>query len=313
MTETTATQGRARFGVPMQVGGPLASPDFAAPVAAAARAKMHAELGVRNDQVLALVTSGSPGFDVPDTARALSTARGMVPVAVCGHNRQLRRRCAALPGVVAFGWRTDMAVLAVAADVLVHNAGGMSLTEAVVASLPAVIYAPIAGQGRASAAVLADSGMAPWPQNPDELIATVRQQAARGRVDRIELDEKQQVTTVVAELAYRTWEARRARWLPRPKAGDAAVDTMTRARGISSKKAKRELGWTLQYPSQRTGFEADGICCQVQAHVATNTVAASTSRSPRRRRPPPRGSDGTSGTPSTIPTRTALCGGSELR
>ena len=43
-------------------------------------------------------------------------------------------------------------------------------------------------------------------------------------------------------------------WLVRLVAGPAAVDMMTRAPGISSEKAKRELGWTPQYPSWRTGF-----------------------------------------------------------
>jgi nucleoside-diphosphate-sugar epimerase len=47
-------------------------------------------------------------------------------------------------------------------------------------------------------------------------------------------------------------------WLVRLLAGAAAVDMMTRARGISSEKAKRELGWTLRYPSWRTGF-AEGL------------------------------------------------------
>lgn len=43
-------------------------------------------------------------------------------------------------------------------------------------------------------------------------------------------------------------------WLVRPLAGKGAVEIMTQARGISSEKAKRELGWTLQYPTWRTGF-----------------------------------------------------------
>ena len=47
-------------------------------------------------------------------------------------------------------------------------------------------------------------------------------------------------------------------WLVRLLAGKGAVDMMTQARGISSEKAKRELGWTLQYPSWRTGF-AEGL------------------------------------------------------
>jgi nucleoside-diphosphate-sugar epimerase len=43
-------------------------------------------------------------------------------------------------------------------------------------------------------------------------------------------------------------------WLVRLLAGEATVDMMTRARGISSEKAKSELGWTLRYPSWRIGF-----------------------------------------------------------
>ncbi|MEQ4300512.1 NAD(P)-dependent oxidoreductase [Plantactinospora sp. B6F1] len=43
-------------------------------------------------------------------------------------------------------------------------------------------------------------------------------------------------------------------WLVRMLAGEMPVDMMTRARGISSEKAKRELGWTLRYPSWRRGF-----------------------------------------------------------
>lgn len=43
-------------------------------------------------------------------------------------------------------------------------------------------------------------------------------------------------------------------WLARLLAGGAAVDMITRARGISTEKTKRELDWTPQYPSWRTGF-----------------------------------------------------------
>ena len=43
-------------------------------------------------------------------------------------------------------------------------------------------------------------------------------------------------------------------WLVRLLAGRAPVDMMTQARGISSEKIKRELGWTPRYPSWRTGF-----------------------------------------------------------
>jgi 2-alkyl-3-oxoalkanoate reductase len=43
-------------------------------------------------------------------------------------------------------------------------------------------------------------------------------------------------------------------WLARLVAGEAAVVMGTTARGASNAKAKRELGWTLRYPSWRQGF-----------------------------------------------------------
>ncbi|MEV6887360.1 NAD(P)-dependent oxidoreductase [Kribbella sp. NPDC051137] len=46
-------------------------------------------------------------------------------------------------------------------------------------------------------------------------------------------------------------------WLARPLAGDQAVVMMTEGRGFSNAKAKRELGWKLQYPSWRQGFKAE--------------------------------------------------------
>jgi nucleoside-diphosphate-sugar epimerase len=48
------------------------------------------------------------------------------------------------------------------------------------------------------------------------------------------------------------------RWLGRLAGGEAAVIMMTDIRGASNAKAKRELGWQLQYPSWRLGFK-DGL------------------------------------------------------
>src|SRR5919109_1040077 len=45
-------------------------------------------------------------------------------------------------------------------------------------------------------------------------------------------------------------------WLARLFAGEAGVVLGTTARGASNAKAKRELGWTLRYPSWRQGFAA---------------------------------------------------------
>jgi 2-alkyl-3-oxoalkanoate reductase len=45
-------------------------------------------------------------------------------------------------------------------------------------------------------------------------------------------------------------------WLAKLFAGEVGVVTMTQLRGASNAKAKRELGWTLRYPSWRQGFDA---------------------------------------------------------
>ena len=46
------------------------------------------------------------------------------------------------------------------------------------------------------------------------------------------------------------------RWLARLLAGEPSVVLMTETRGASNEKAKRDLGWTLRYPSWRQGFPA---------------------------------------------------------
>ena len=46
------------------------------------------------------------------------------------------------------------------------------------------------------------------------------------------------------------------RWLARVVAGEGAVMIGTESRGASNAKAKRDLGWTLRYPSWRQGFVA---------------------------------------------------------
>jgi nucleoside-diphosphate-sugar epimerase len=45
-------------------------------------------------------------------------------------------------------------------------------------------------------------------------------------------------------------------WLARLIGGETAVMIGTDVRGASNAKAKRELGWTLRYPTWRQGFAA---------------------------------------------------------
>jgi nucleoside-diphosphate-sugar epimerase len=62
-------------------------------------------------------------------------------------------------------------------------------------------------------------------------------------------------------------------WLARVLAGEPGVVMGTEARGASNAKAKRELGWTLRYPSWRQGFP--------QVYAAHEPVVARSERVPR--------------------------------
>ena len=64
-------------------------------------------------------------------------------------------------------------------------------------------------------------------------------------------------------------------WLARLFAGEPGVVTGTEARGASNAKAKRELGWTLRYPSWRQGFFAvyateAASSSEARSHVPAN-------------------------------------------
>lgn len=175
VTAATAADGR-RYGVALRAVGALCAPRFGRPMPRATRDRVRGELGVPSQAPLALLASGSLGMgEVENAVRALEHHPRVWSVVACGHNTKLRARLAGRERVVALGWRDDVPELMAAADVLVHNAGGLSCTEALVAGLPVVTYRPIPGHGRANAAVLAAAGLAAWPRSPIELAAAVEQ------------------------------------------------------------------------------------------------------------------------------------------
>jgi UDP-N-acetylglucosamine:LPS N-acetylglucosamine transferase len=181
VTAATARQAAAHYGVVCAVAGPLVPARFAVRPGPARLAALRAELGLRGGSPVALLGGGSLGLgDVAPTARTI-TESGATAVVLCARNEQLRRSLDQVPGVLALGWRTDVHELLHVADVLVQNAGGLSLTEAMVAGLPAVSYRPIPGHGRANAGVLDAAGLVPWARTPEQLGRLVHAAAGRGR------------------------------------------------------------------------------------------------------------------------------------
>jgi UDP-N-acetylglucosamine:LPS N-acetylglucosamine transferase len=180
VTEATSRMGRLAYRTPMQAVGGLVSPRFGARLAADRRLALREEFGLRDDRPVVLVVAGSLGLgEVPAAVREIAaTGVGQVLV-LCGRNARLQAQFTPEDeGVVALGWRDDVPELMAVADVLVHNAGGLTLTEALTAGLPAITFRPIPGHGTANAATLCDAGLAPWPKDHAELVAAVRAHTA---------------------------------------------------------------------------------------------------------------------------------------
>jgi hypothetical protein len=171
VTDATALDAR-RYGVAARATGPLCAPTFTR--TQRSREAVRDELGLPRTAPVALLSAGSLGMgDIPRTVRDLLAHPRLRVVVLCGRNARLRRRLGRDERVVALGWRDDVSDLMAASDVLVHNAGGLSLTEALAAGLPAITYLPIAGHGRANAEVLAAAGIAPCPRDARELADAV--------------------------------------------------------------------------------------------------------------------------------------------
>lgn len=180
VTAATAEEGSRRYGVPMRAAGPLVPAAFSETVGSQERLRIRAELDLAPRDLAVLLSSGSLGLgQVEATADAVRDAGG-VPVVLCGRNTRLQGRLAGR-GHRALGWRSDVALLMAGCDVLVHNAGGLSLTEALAAGLPALTYAPIAGHGRANAELLDRCGLVPWARSAGELAEYLRAAAAQPR------------------------------------------------------------------------------------------------------------------------------------
>ena len=170
VSDATADQARAAGAGATVVTGPMVPERFTSEWDPEVRRRVRADLGLRDDEYVALLVAGSWGVgDVEATARELIASGAAKPVVVCGRNADLRQRLADVPGLVAIGWTDKMHELMAAADVLVQNAGGLSCMEAFASGLPAVSYRCIPGHGEHNAGVMDSIGIAPWVRTTSEL------------------------------------------------------------------------------------------------------------------------------------------------
>ncbi len=144
-------------------------------------------------------------------------------------------------------------------DSAVTGAGGIALRYGIFYGDP---EERMAGAVRARKFPIAGDGAGVWSfiHLEDAAAATVLALEHDGAgIYNIVDDEPAPVREWLPELA-RILGAKPPQRFPRPLArlfaGEAPVVMATESRGASNAKAKRELGWTLRYPSWREGFRA---------------------------------------------------------
>jgi UDP-N-acetylglucosamine:LPS N-acetylglucosamine transferase len=155
----------------------------APPIAPAFQPRDHqaarSSLGLRTGAFVVLVTGGAWGVGTLAAAVAslLELGERIQVVAVCGRNQTLRRRLEALgeppSRLLPLGFVATMPELMAAADAIVTNAGGVTSLEAFASARPVLLFDPIAGHGRANAAMMQRAGLALVCDGVHELKSTI--------------------------------------------------------------------------------------------------------------------------------------------
>ena len=158
----------------VSVVGPVVRRAFRTPPTA-----VRARWGLPPDAMVVVISAGSLALGGVSVAvgAALAADERCVVVVLCGRDERTRARLERLARrtrrLRVLGWVEDTAGLTAVADVVVNNAGGVTAQEALACGRALVMFRPIPGHGRDSAAALARAGVATCCSDPEELTSVL--------------------------------------------------------------------------------------------------------------------------------------------
>ncbi|NMC81059.1 MAG: glycosyltransferase [Chloroflexi bacterium] len=143
------------------------------------RNELRARLGWPQDQPVVLLVGGGDGMGpMEQVAHAIDHAR--LPAAlivIAGRNQALRNRLEnhswSIP-VRVYGFVREMPDFMRAADILVTKAGPGTITEALIAGLPMVLYSRIPGQEDGNVSYVTGNGVGIWAPEPAAVAGALR-------------------------------------------------------------------------------------------------------------------------------------------
>jgi len=167
------------------------------------------------DRRLILLVGGGEGMG-PIEKTAVAIAESALPISlivVAGRNQGLKNRLEArhwpIPTFI-YGFVNEMPDFMRAADILVTKAGPGTISEALNAGLPMVLYSRLPGQESGNIAFITSEGAGVWAPHPSEIVAAIRHWITRPlELDRARLkclrlarpQAAQQIARIVAERA----------------------------------------------------------------------------------------------------------------
>lgn len=189
------------------IGLPVAQRFCLAP---ADKTVLRQQLGWPNDRPVVLLVGGAEGLGpVYDTARAVARLPGDFALAVVsGRNEALRQRLERTDWEVPtfiYGFERRMPELMQAATFLVTKAGPGTITEAINAGLPIILYNRIPGQEDGNVDYVVAKGVGKWAPSPSATAAAVRDwlespEAVKRAVDNCRRIARPKAAQEIAEL-----------------------------------------------------------------------------------------------------------------
>lgn len=136
----------------------------------ALRRKLAAELGLRPDLPLLLISGGGRGHYQPgEVLRELGNLGRAVQVLVPASREGERVEQVGGATVRHLGFRRDFPRLLAASDLVVGKAGGLTVAEATALGVPLVVYRPIPGQEEYNADFLERHGAGLWARKRHDI------------------------------------------------------------------------------------------------------------------------------------------------
>lgn len=140
---------------------------------------VRAKLGWPQDLPVAVLVGGGDGMGpLRETALAISEAKLPLALAIItGRNKTLQSRLEAtdfsMPTFV-YGFVREMPDFMAAADVLVTKAGPGTISEALNAGLPMILYSHLPGQESGNIPYVVTEGAGIWAPRPEEIVRTLK-------------------------------------------------------------------------------------------------------------------------------------------